>query len=81
MELNQIGQRCVSEPEPELGLGVVVSLDGGRSWSSIYNQATAEMYHVVVDNQFPYNLYGEQQDNSTIMVPSLPPSRARTAWS
>lgn len=54
--------------------GATVSLDGGKSWSSIYNQPTAEMYHVVVDNQFPYNLYGEQQDNTTIMVPSLPPT-------
>ncbi len=53
--------------------GVNVSLDGGLTWSEQYNQATAELYHVVVDNQFPYWLYGEQQDNSTIMVPSLPP--------
>ncbi len=54
--------------------GVNVSLDGGKTWSSQYNQATAELYHVVVDNRFPYWLYGEQQDNSTIMIPSLPPT-------
>ncbi|MFQ5605831.1 MAG: WD40/YVTN/BNR-like repeat-containing protein, partial [bacterium] len=53
--------------------GVNVSLDGGKTWSEQHNQATAELYHVVVDNQYPYWLYGEQQDNSTIMVPSLPP--------
>ncbi|MCG8604266.1 hypothetical protein MJD09_04605, partial [bacterium] len=53
--------------------GVNVSLDGGKTWSDQFNQATAELYHVVVDNQFPYHLYGEQQDNSTIMVPSVPP--------
>ena len=57
--------------------GATVSLDGGRSWSSITNQPTAEMYHVVVDNQHPYWLYGEQQDNSTIMIPSLPPTASR----
>ncbi|MBX2822929.1 MAG: glycosyl hydrolase [Rhodothermaceae bacterium] len=57
--------------------GATVSLDGGQSWSSINNQATAELYHVVVDNQHPYWLYGEQQDNSTIMVPSLPPTASR----
>lgn len=57
--------------------GATVSLDQGNSWSSIYNQATAELYHVVVDNQIPYRLYGEQQDNSTIMVPSLPPMASR----
>lgn len=57
--------------------GATVSIDKGLSWSSIYNQATAELYHVVVDNQVPYWLYGEQQDNSTIMVPSLPPTASR----
>ncbi len=54
--------------------GVNVSRDGGHTWSTQYNQPTAELYHVVVDNQFPYRLYGEQQDNSTISVPSLPPT-------
>ena len=57
--------------------GATVSLDGGQSWSSITNQATAELYHVVVDNRHPYWLYGEQQDNSTIMIPSLPPTASR----
>ena len=53
--------------------GVNVSFDGGKTWSEQFNQPTAELYHVVVDNRFPYWVYGEQQDNSTIMVPSLPP--------
>lgn len=57
--------------------GVNVSFDGGKTWSEQYNQATAELYHVVVDNQFPYWVYGEQQDNSTIMVPSVPPTSSR----
>ncbi len=52
--------------------GVNVSLNGGRTWSTQYNQPTAEIYQVYVDNQFPYRLYGAQQDNSTLIVPSLP---------
>lgn len=51
--------------------GATVTWDGGQTWSSIYNQHTAEFYHVVVDGQHPYRLYGEQQDNSTISVPSI----------
>jgi hypothetical protein len=43
------------------------------SWSTIYNQPTAEIYQVAVDNQYPYRLYGAQQDNTTLIVPSLPP--------
>jgi len=50
--------------------GATVSFNGGESWSSIYNQPTMEFYHVSVDNQVPYRLYGAQQDNSTISVPS-----------
>ena len=53
--------------------GANVTLDGGRSWSSILNQSTAELYMVSVDEQFPYRLYAPQQDNSTVIVPSLPP--------
>jgi photosystem II stability/assembly factor-like uncharacterized protein len=53
--------------------GVNVSLDGGHSWSSQYNQPTAEIYQVAVDSQYPYRLYGAQQDNTTLIVPSLPP--------
>ena len=52
--------------------GATVSLDGGRSWSTEYNQPTAEIYAVAIDNQFPYRLYGAQQDNTTLIVPSLP---------
>ena len=50
--------------------GGSVSLDGGASWSSIYNQPTAQFYHVITDNQWPYRIYGAQQDNSTISIPS-----------
>jgi photosystem II stability/assembly factor-like uncharacterized protein len=52
--------------------GANISFDGGRSWSTQYNQPTAEIYSVAVDNQFPYRLYGAQQDNTTLIVPSLP---------
>ncbi|HEY7295582.1 MAG TPA: glycosyl hydrolase, partial [Dehalococcoidia bacterium] len=50
--------------------GACVSYNGGASWSTIYNQPTAQFYHVVTDTQFPYRVYGTQQDNSAISVPS-----------
>lgn len=50
--------------------GAQVTLNGGKSWSTYLNQPTAELYGVVVDNSFPYRLYGAQQDNTTISVPS-----------
>ena len=53
--------------------GANVTLDGGRSWSTQYNQPTAEIYQVAADDRFPYRVYGAQQDNSTLIVPSLPP--------
>lgn len=57
--------------------GANVTLNGGRTWSTIYNQPTAEIYQVAVDNQFPYRVYGAQQDNTTLIVPSLPPAMER----
>jgi photosystem II stability/assembly factor-like uncharacterized protein len=50
--------------------GACVSYNGGASWSTIYNQLTAQFYHVATDNQFPYRVYGTQQDNSSISVAS-----------
>jgi len=50
--------------------GANVSFDGGQSWSSQANQPTAQFYRVNVDNVFPYRLYGGQQDNSTVRIPS-----------
>ncbi|MEP7112516.1 MAG: glycosyl hydrolase, partial [Ilumatobacteraceae bacterium] len=47
-----------------------VSFNAGESWSTIYNQLTAQFYHVATDDQFPYMVYGSQQDNSSIAVPS-----------
>ena len=51
--------------------GATISLDGGRTWSTEDNQPTAEIYQVAVDNQYPYLVYGAQQDNTTVIVPSL----------
>ncbi len=50
--------------------GASVSLNGGETWSDILNQPTVEFYHVTTDNQTPYRVYGAQQDNTTISVPS-----------
>ncbi len=50
--------------------GAQASINGGTSWSTMHNQPTAEFYRLEVDNQFPYRLYGAQQDNSTISVSS-----------
>jgi len=49
--------------------GANVSLNGGKTWTTQKNQPTAQFYRVEVDNQFPYRVYGAQQDNSTISVP------------
>ncbi|HJS57511.1 MAG TPA: glycosyl hydrolase [Vicinamibacteria bacterium] len=53
--------------------GANVTLNGGRSWTAQDNQPTAEMYRVTVDDQFPYWLYGGQQDNSAVAIPSQAP--------
>ncbi|MEO0339036.1 MAG: hypothetical protein AAF242_07455 [Bacteroidota bacterium] len=54
--------------------GANVTHNGGKTWSSQLNQPTAELYQVEVDDQYPYWLYAGQQDNyTTISVPSLPP--------
>ncbi len=47
-----------------------MSIDGGESWSSLYNQPTAELYHVTTDTREPYRIYASQQDNTTIAFPS-----------
>lgn len=53
--------------------GANVSYNGGKSWSTQFNQPTPEFYRLSIDNQFPYRLYAAQQDNSTISVPSNSP--------
>ena len=63
--------------------GANVTHNGGKTWSTQFNQPTVEVYQVDVDDQYPYWLYAGQQDNSTtIAVPSMPPFRAQdpAAW-
>ncbi len=58
--------------------GACVSFNAGQSWSSIYNQPTAQLYHVTTDNRFPYRVYASQQDNTAISIPSCSPIGAIT---
>jgi photosystem II stability/assembly factor-like uncharacterized protein len=50
--------------------GANITSDGGHTWSSIMNQPTAQFYRVALDNDFPYHVYGAQQDNSTVRIDS-----------
>ena len=50
--------------------GTTISLDRGHTWSTWYNQPTAQMYHVITDNRFPYTVYGTQQDSDSASVHS-----------
>ena len=50
--------------------GAKVSLNGGATWSTIYNQPTAQFYHIATDNRASYRVYGTQQDNTSVAVPS-----------
>jgi photosystem II stability/assembly factor-like uncharacterized protein len=45
--------------------GAVISVNGGATWSSWYNQPTAQFYHVTTDNRFPYWIYGAQQESGS----------------
>ena len=53
--------------------GANVSFNGGRTWSTQGNQPTAQFYRVDVDNLFPYNVYGGQQDNTSVKIASAAP--------
>lgn len=48
--------------------GAQVTFDAGENWSTYHNQPTAQFYRVVTDNNFPYRIYGAQQDNSTVRI-------------
>ena len=50
--------------------GAVVTLNGGATWSSWFNQPTGQFYHVITDNRFPYWVYGAQQDSGAAGIPS-----------
>ena len=49
--------------------GAIISMDGGKVWSSWFNQPTGQLYHVITDNQFPFVAYAAQQDSGTVAVP------------
>jgi photosystem II stability/assembly factor-like uncharacterized protein len=50
--------------------GATVTRDGGKNWSTVDNQPTGQFYHVNLDNQFPYHIYGAQQDEGSFTGPS-----------
>ena len=61
--------------------GVVISVDDGRTWSSWYNQPTAQLYHIVTDNRFFYWIYGSQQDSGSLAILSRSPYRGINMFS
>ncbi len=50
--------------------GAIITVNGGKTFSSWYNQATAQFYHVSTDNDFPYNVYGGQQESGSVGIAS-----------
>ncbi|HET7234670.1 MAG TPA: hypothetical protein VFJ16_31950 [Longimicrobium sp.] len=50
--------------------GAVITVNGGETWSSWYNQPTAQIFHVATDNAFPYNIYGSQQESGSVGIAS-----------
>jgi len=69
---------CIPPNNPDLiGLaadqGATISVNGGETWSSWYNQPTAQFYHVSTDNRFPYWVYGGQQESGSAAVASRGP--------
>jgi photosystem II stability/assembly factor-like uncharacterized protein len=50
--------------------GTTISLDRGKTWTTWYNQPTAQLYHVTTDHKFPYSIYGAQQDSGSIAIHS-----------
>ena len=50
--------------------GAIVTVNGGQSWSSWYNQSTAQLYHVTADSAFPYRLYSGQQESGSVGIAS-----------
>ncbi len=55
--------------------GAIITVNGGATWSSWYNQPTAQFYHVITDNQFPYWVYGGQQESGSV---GIEPRRRRS---
>ncbi len=61
--------------------GVVITVNGGQTWSSWYNQPTAQLYHIITDNRFPYWIYGSQQDSGSLAILSRSPYRGINMFS
>ncbi len=62
--------------------GATVSTDAGKTWSTTHNQPTGQFYHVNLDDQFPFHIYGAQQDEGSFSGPSADSSGAipLSAW-
>ena len=58
--------------------GAIVTVNGGATWSSWYNQSTAQLYHVSADSSFPYRLYSGQQESGSVGIASRGPDGAVT---
>jgi photosystem II stability/assembly factor-like uncharacterized protein len=56
--------------------GAIITVNGGATWSSWYNQSTAQLYHVSADNAFPYRLYSGQQESGSVGITSRGPDGA-----
>jgi photosystem II stability/assembly factor-like uncharacterized protein len=54
--------------------GAIITVNGGASWSSWYNQSTAQLYHLSADNAFPYRLYSGQQESGSVGIASRGPN-------
>ncbi len=54
--------------------GAIVTVNGGATWSSWYNQSTAQLYHVSADNAFPYHLYSGQQESGSVGIATRGPN-------
>src|SRR5207247_4106111 len=50
--------------------GAIISVNAGETWSSWYNQPTAQLYHVSTDNEFPYHVYSGQQESGSVDIAS-----------
>jgi photosystem II stability/assembly factor-like uncharacterized protein len=59
--------------------GATITVNGGETWSSWYNQPTAQFYHVITDNEYPYWVYGGQQESGSVGIASRGDTGAITA--
>ncbi|MFN2501606.1 MAG: WD40/YVTN/BNR-like repeat-containing protein [Pyrinomonadaceae bacterium] len=60
--------------------GATITVNGGQTWSSWYNQPTAQLYHVNTDNDYPYSVCGGQQESGSVCVSSRGRTGAIGAW-